>query len=94
MAAHLHLNGHHRVTLEKIFRHPVGQNIEWHDVVSLLDNVGTVVEEPNGRYVVTIGSQTETFDAPRHRDLDSQRVLDLRRMLEGAGITPQALDEP
>ncbi len=93
MTSPVNLNGHHRVTLEKLFRHPVGQNIEWHDVLSLLGKVGTVVEEPNGRFVVTLGTQTETFDAPRHDDLDTQRVLDLRRMLEGAGITPQSLGE-
>jgi hypothetical protein len=80
MADEVHLNGHHR--------HPVGHNIEWHDVVSLLENVGTVVEGANGRLTVTVGSETETFDVPRQHDVDVQHVLDVRRMLERAGITP------
>jgi hypothetical protein len=88
MADEVHLNGHHRGTLESIFRHPVGHNIEWHDVVSLLENVGTVVEGANGRLTVTVGSETETFDVPRQHDVDVQHVLDVRRMLERAGITP------
>ena len=36
MADEVHLNGHHRRTLESIFSHPVGHNIEWHSVLSLL----------------------------------------------------------
>ncbi len=82
------LDGHHRTTVEKIFNHPVGHNIQWHDVLSLLESVGTVTEERDGRYRVTLGSETETFDVPRHNDIDEQQVVDLRRMLKGAGITP------
>jgi len=82
------LDGHHRVTLEKLFQHPVGHNIQWHDVLSLLEAVATTVREHDGRYHVTLGSETETFDTPRGHDIDSQMVLDLRRMLKGAGITP------
>jgi hypothetical protein len=81
------LDGHHRATVEKIFSHPVSHNIQWHDVLSLLQSVGQVTEEPSGRYTVTLGSETETFDAPRHHDIDEQQVVDLRRMLRGAGIT-------
>jgi hypothetical protein len=83
-----HLDGHHRVTVEKIFQHPAGHNIEWHDVLSLLERVATVEREHDGRYRVTLGSETETLDAPRGHDIDTQMVVDLRRMLEGAGITP------
>ncbi len=34
---------------------------------------------------VTIGSETEFFDPPRHKDIDTQAVVDLRRMLSNAG---------
>jgi hypothetical protein len=84
------LDGHHRSTVERIFNHPVSHNIQWHDVLSLLQSVGTVVEEASGRYTVTLGSETETFDAPRHHDIDEQQVIDLRRMLRSAGITPNS----
>ncbi|MGA2520144.1 MAG: type II toxin-antitoxin system HicA family toxin [Acidimicrobiales bacterium] len=84
------LDAHHRATVEKIFNHPVGHNIQWHDVLSLLQSVASVTEEHTGRYTVTLGPETETFDAPRHNDLDEQQVIDLRRMLAGAGITPQS----
>ena len=90
MAPGKELDAHHRATVEKIFNHPVSHNIQWHDVLSLLQRVATVSEERDGRYAVTLGSETETFDAPRHHDIDEQQVIDLRRMLKGAGITPRA----
>jgi len=82
----MHLDAHHRATVEKIFRHPVSHNIQWHDVVSLLEHVGTVSEH-DGRYKVELGPETQTFDAPRRHDVDEQQVIDLRRMLKNAGIT-------
>lgn len=88
----IHLNHHHRTTVEGIFRHPVGRNVEWHDVLSLLQKVGAVVEQENGRFTVTVGSETETFDEPRHHDADVQQILDVRRMLEAVGITPASFD--
>jgi hypothetical protein len=88
VAEGIKLDGHHRVTLEKIYRHPVSHNIQWHDVLSLLEAVATVDHEHDSRYRVTLGSETETFDAPRKHDIDEQMVVDLRRMLKGAGIAP------
>ncbi len=85
-----HLNGHHRDTLAHIFRHPVSHNLEWHAVLSLLKAVGTVQETHHGNYIVTIGSETETFEPPRHKDVDAQQVVDLRRMLGNAGYGPQS----
>jgi thiamine biosynthesis lipoprotein ApbE len=90
MAKGKELDRHHRSTVEKIFNHPVSHNIQWHDVLSLLKSVGSVSEEHDGRFAVTLGAETETFDAPRHHDIDEQQVIDLRRMLKGAGITPDS----
>jgi hypothetical protein len=83
------LDGHHRATVEKIFQHPLSHNIQWHDVLSLLESVASVTTGHDGRFKVTLGSETETLDAPRGHDVDEQMVIDLRRMLKGAGMTPQ-----
>ena len=83
-----HLSNHHRNTLRQIFEHPVSHNIEWRAVVSLLDAVGTTVEQPGGKLDVTIGSQKEFIEPPSGKDLDTQTVLDLRRMLGSAGYGP------
>jgi hypothetical protein len=37
---------------------------------------------------VTLGDETEVLDAPRGHEIDEQLVVDLRRMLRGAGIAP------
>ena len=88
MADEHKLTGHHRVTVEKIFQHPVSHNIQWHDVLSLLRSVADVTEGHDSRFKVTLGDETETFDAPAGHDVDEQMVIDLRRMLKGAGISP------
>lgn len=85
---HSGLDAHHRATVNKLFNHPVGHNIQWHDVLSLLRSVGEVTENADGCVTVTVGAETETFAPPRHHDMDEQQVVDLRRMLKGAGITP------
>ena len=91
----MNLSGHHRITLEKIFSHPVSHNIEWHDVRSLLGHLGTVEQEHDGRLRVTLGDRTIVFDAAHHHhedSLDEQQVVDIRRMLGDAGITPDQVD--
>jgi len=82
------LNSHHRDTLAQLFTHPAGHNIEWHDVLSLLEAVASV-KETNGRYLVTLGTETETFETPKHKDISEQQVVDLRRMLKNAGFSPE-----
>jgi len=85
MSEPVHLNNHHRNTLRQLFQHPVSHNIEWRAVVSLLEAVGSVVEHHDGTLAVTVGSQTAFFDAPSHKDIDTNAVVDLRRMLSAAG---------
>src|SRR4030081_1157193 len=85
-----HLSNHHRNTLRQICRHPVSHNIEWHAVESLLEAVGSTVEQRGGKVAVTIGSETEYFDPPAHKDIDAQAVVDLRRMLSNAGYGADA----
>jgi len=85
-----HLNNHHRNTLRQIFQHPVSHNIEWRAVVSLLEAIGSVVEHDERMVAVTVGSATEFFDVPVHKDIDTQTVVDLRRMLRSAGYGPDA----
>jgi hypothetical protein len=82
------LNNHHRDTLRKVFDHQASANIEWRQVLSLLEAVGTVTEGHNGKFKVTVGPETEVLERPRGKDVDRQMVVDLRRMLTGAGLSP------
>jgi hypothetical protein len=81
----VHLSNHHRTTLRQIFQHPAGHNIEWHAVLSLLEAVGSVTAHHDGKVAVTIGPESAFFDPPAHKDIDTQMVVDLRRMLSAAG---------
>lgn len=80
-----HLNNHHRDTLLQIYQHPTSHNIEWPAVLSLLEAVGTVEQQQNGKYVVTVGTETEVLNRPKHKDIDVQLVIDLRHLLTMAG---------
>jgi hypothetical protein len=80
-----HLSNHQRNTLRQIFQHPAGHNIEWRAVLSLLEAIGSAEEQHGGKVAVTIASRTEYFDPPRHKDIDTQAVVDLRQMLTEAG---------
>jgi hypothetical protein len=84
-ATPLHLNNHHRGTLDKILNHPAGHNIEWPAVLALLEVVATVEAQHDGRFLVTLGGETESLEKPRHKDIDTQQVVNLRRMLGNAG---------
>ncbi|MGN7799024.1 hypothetical protein [Leifsonia sp. 22587] len=83
-----HLSEHHRTTLEQIERHPTSHNIEWHDVLALLEEAGDVREEHDGKFIVKLGDERLVLSRPRHKDIDEQMVVDLRRLLTGAGYLP------
>ena len=85
MTEPMHLNNQHRDTVAKILQHPASHNVEWHAVLSLLHYIGQVDERHDGRFKVTIGGETEIFDKPKHKNIDEQQVVDLRRMLRAAG---------
>jgi hypothetical protein len=81
------LGSHHRDTLKRLFAHPASGNIEWREVRSLLESIGSASEEPNGALRVTLGGETEVFRRPHGKDIDVQMVVDLRRMLTRAGFS-------
>jgi hypothetical protein len=83
-----HLSSHHRDTVDKIFSHPPSRNIEWREVVSLLERIGSVTHEHNGKLRLTLGPETEVLPAPHGKDVDIQILVDLRRMLKQAGFAP------
>jgi hypothetical protein len=92
-AEQTHLSNHHRATLRQIFQHPVSHNIEWRSVLSLLEAIGSVTEGRDGKLSVVIGSQTAFLDPPSGKDIDVQMVVDLRRLLGGAGYGAESLTD-
>jgi hypothetical protein len=82
------LSNRHRDTLERIFSHPSSGNIEWRQVLPLLEAIRTTTGEHNGKVTVTLGPESEVLQPPRGKDIDEQTIVDLRRMLTQAGFTP------
>ena len=66
----------------------MSRNIEWRNVLSLIEAVGTAVEEHNGKLKLTIGSETEVIRPAHGKDIDPQLIADLRRMLSAARYSP------
>ena len=82
------LDARHRDTLRKIFQHPASHNIEWREVTSLLDAVGTTTRRHDGKLAVTVGPEQAFLEPPAGKEVDVQMVVDLRRMLDSAGYRP------
>jgi hypothetical protein len=83
-----HLDSRHRDTLRQIFEHPASHNIEWHAVMSLLEAVGTVSARHDGKVDVKVGTEAAFLEPPGGKDVDTQMVVDLRKMLRSAGYGP------
>ena len=43
------------------------------------------MENHDGTIAATVGSQTEFFESPAHKDIDTQTVVNLRGIWGGAG---------
>lgn len=89
-----HLSGRHRHTYESIFHHPVAHNLEWHDVISLLNEIARVSEDHNGVFQVTSNGQMLSLQAPKHKDAPIDMVLEIRHFLERSEASKLAQIEP
>jgi len=87
-----HLSGHHRDTLLQIFQQQTNHNVEWHDVVSLLEAVGSIEQQHDDMFLFRIGPETEVLTRPKEKDIDGQQLVDLRRILKDAGYDTVVAD--
>jgi hypothetical protein len=87
-----HLSGHHRDTLLQIFEQKTNYNVEWHDVVSLLEAIGSIEERHDDMFLFRIGPETQVLRRPSGKDIDGQQLVDLRRILTSAGYDIMAAD--
>ena len=87
-----HLSGHHRDTLLRIFQDETNYNVEWHDIVSLLEAVGSIEQQHDDMFLFRIGQETEVLRRPSGKDIDGQQLVDLRRILTNAGFGTMAAD--
>jgi hypothetical protein len=86
------LDHHHRLTVQKIFGHPLNHNIQWHDVCSLLARFGEVHETHRGNWAVTVGGETISFGSTRSRDLTEDQVVKVRNFLRMLGMNASSVN--
>jgi hypothetical protein len=87
--AHPKISGSNRRTLDAIMRHPVAHNLEWKDVVSLFEKLGTVEQKANSEFVFQVGAERLNLRKPHGKDLESTEVADLRKFLARIDASPQ-----
>jgi hypothetical protein len=88
---HVILNRDRR-TLEALFRHPVPRNLAWSDALHLIERLGSVRQEHNGRLLLAIGEQRHVLHEPHEKELNAEEVQQLRKFLEAVGVTPGTVD--
>jgi hypothetical protein len=72
--------------LQEVFGHPVPHNLKWMDVVSLVNHLGSVLERHDGNDEFNIGTTSEVFKRPHHKDIELEDVVRLRAFFERAGV--------
>ena len=82
------LHGAHLKTLEAVFRHPVAHNLEWMDVVTLMEKIGVVQRRTDDKFAFDVAGQHYVMHKPHAKELTSSEVADLRHFLQRAGWSP------
>ncbi len=86
------LDHHHRSTVEALYRHPIGHNIQWRDVFSLLERFGEVREAHRGGWTCTIDGVVHSLGRARGRDLTEDQVVKIRHLLQSLQVTADGED--
>ncbi|MFE1665728.1 hypothetical protein [Microbacterium sp. P02] len=74
-------------TLFEILHHPTSQNISWDAVVTLLEQVADVEATQEGsQLIVRMNNVRLTLHKPSGTPVSEQSLLEVRRMLRGAGL--------
>lgn len=84
------LHGAHLRTVAALFHHPTAHNLEWSDVVGLVEKIGTVTRVGNDKFGLVIDDEHYLLHKPHTKDLQSAQVVELRHFLKRAGWAPGA----
>ncbi|MEZ5851897.1 MAG: hypothetical protein R3D68_14725 [Hyphomicrobiaceae bacterium] len=84
------MNHRHRKTLHAIFAHPVSGNIDFKEVVHVLESLGASVENKAGNRIgVTLNGHSAAF-VHAHHDLPKEEVMQIKKFLATCGVDPAA----
>jgi hypothetical protein len=90
------LSGPHSKVYQRVFQHPMPNNLQWREVSSMLSALADtdVAEDAKGNLKITRNGQMLTLHRPRGKDLaDKQELMQVRHFLERSE-TPLAPSAP
>jgi len=79
----------HTRTLGMVFDHPTSHNIEWKDVIHMLDQIGTTSDAGHDGLRVTVNGKTVVFHHTYDKTLTDDQVRQMRHFLAEAGMQPE-----
>ena len=84
------MNNKHRITLEKINRHPTPANVRWQDLVSLLKAVGVELSQGSGARVRLKATTERMVVHQPHPGPNTGKatIRDVAKFLKTLGIVP------
>jgi hypothetical protein len=88
------ISSSNRRTVDAILRHPVAHNLEWSDVITLIEKLGTVEQKANAEFVFQVHAQRHVMHKPHTKDLTGPEVVELRKFLTRAGLFAEPEEEP
>ena len=84
------MNHRHRKVLQALFAHPISANIDFREVIHVLEELGAEIEMKSGNRVgVTLNGHVAAF-SHAHHSLSKEEVIQIRKFLEARGIDPAA----
>jgi hypothetical protein len=72
-------------TMEALFRHPMAHNLQWREVLALMERIGEVEKKVRGELVFKVANERLLMHEPHNKDLSGPEVLEVRQFLERAG---------
>ncbi len=82
------MNHRHRKVLHALFTHPVSANIDFKDVVHVLEELGAEIGTKSGNRVgVKLNGHSAAFSHAQH-SVPKEEVALVRKFLEACGIDP------
>ncbi len=85
------MNHKHSKILEKIFQHPISNDIQWTDVMKLLKGLDAEIEmnKHSGKASIRLNELEIILPKQTHKFISNHKeVIELRHFLEHAGFTP------
>lgn len=84
------MNHRHRKTLHAVFAHPISANIDFKELVHVLEELGAEIDNRSGNRIgVTLNGHTAAF-RHAHHDVPKDEVVQIRKFLTTCGIDPDA----